>query len=374
MRAALLQPTQPSVIHVPPIVRPPLPLPLPRADRDGVPWADGLPWDGGQAPTSRDYCRADAWGVVVDGAPWVPGASSAYPERILTWFLDRWSLEWQRRILTTYAGLGYTHFFLSVADSLADVNQPAGSPPGAGKSLSEFRSTCELVKSYGLYVAVMLGSKYFATFPREPGLYCPHDMDPGQWAAYADPLLDALLPVVDEVVPAWEWNLWCRTAPDAITAIKHIGDRCHAAGVSCWLHFSPHYTSWFADGDPRGRFGFYDDLNTSIDGLNYQGVSDWTTQDAADRAVDTLWQFAQQPYGHKFRYWEDLAFVMFDGNPQRGTPPAYTDGVARGPACTPEDANCRGWYLMSTYDNVKGTDGKIWGFGNGGRRPDGSRI
>jgi len=313
---------------------------------------------------------------VIDGAPVVPGASSIHPERILSWFVDRYDLGFQREYLTEYAGYGYTHLYLSAADSLASPVQPPTAPPGAGRTLGQFVSTCELVKQYVPYVGVMLGSKYF-----QPG-----NMDPTQWAAYADPLLDALLPVVDEVVPAWEWDLWNRTAPDAITAIKHIGDRCHAAGVSCWLHFSPHVTSWFQDGDPRGRFGWYDDLNTSIDGLNYQGISDWTTQDAADRAVDTLWQFAQQPYGHKFRYWEDLAFWMFDGTPQHyyagqtlpdGSQIQNGDpriGTPRGPACTPEDANCRAWYLMCTYDNVKGTDGLVWGYGNGGRRLDGARL
>ena len=56
--------------------------------------------------------------------------------------------------------------------------------------------------------------------------------------------------------PIWEFDLWCRTAPDGVAIWKYLGDRCHAAGRSCWLHFSPHYTSWQAADDERGRFGW----------------------------------------------------------------------------------------------------------------------
>jgi hypothetical protein len=63
-------------VSAPPvIVRPPLPLPLPRADRDGVPWATTLPWD---PPHTRDYLRANLWGIVMPGAPWMPGLSSDF--------------------------------------------------------------------------------------------------------------------------------------------------------------------------------------------------------------------------------------------------------------------------------------------------------
>jgi hypothetical protein len=337
----------------PPIlVRPPLPLPLPRPDRDGVPWATSLPWDSGFAPIDRDYYRGDAWGVVMPGAPMIPGVSSRYPERILSWFVDRYPEKFQHEYLAKYAGYGYTHLTLSPPDSIQ----------GMGFTLAQFKDTCKRVKQYVPYLALNLASK----------LYQPRDMSPAAFQAYVDPLLDALLDIGDEFVPAWEYDLWNVPGPNAVTIHKHVGDRAHAAGKTCWQHYSAHVTSWFADGDPRGRFGWYDDLNYSTDGINYQGDPNWTTQDACDRAVDTLWQFAQQPYGHKFRYWEDLATLIFDGASQAD----LIDGawVARGPGMTPEDADCRGWYLACTYDNVKGTGGKIWGFGNGGRRPDGSRI
>jgi hypothetical protein len=365
MRTVLMHPTTRATSSRPPaIVRPPLPTPLPRADRDGVPWATMPTWAIPPNPT-RDYLRGNMWGVEMPGAPWVPGGSSVHPERILSWFVDRYALDFQKAYLAKYAGFGYSHFYLSPPDSIQ----------GFGRTLPQFVETCQLVKTYVPYLGIMLGSK----------VYQAHDMTADAWRAYVDPLLDALLEVGDEF-SIWEYDLWNLTAPTAVSVWRHVGERAHAAGKSCWLHFSPHVTSWFKDGDDRGRFGFYDDLGTTINGINYQGHFDWTSQDASDRAVDTLWQFAQQPHGHKFRYWEDIAILQFDGNPQSyyegqlladGSMIPAGDpriGTARGPGMTPEDGDCRGYYLSCVFDNVKHTAGVVWGYGNGGRRPDGSRL
>jgi hypothetical protein len=365
MRAAYAHPTTIAAPPGPqPIVRPPLPLPLPRADRDGVPWATIPTWTIPPNPT-RDYLRGNMWGVVMDGAPIVPGVSARYPERILSWFVDRYPLNFQRAYLTKYAGFGYSHLYLSPPDSIQGMHY----------TLEAFVKTCELVKTYIPFLGIMLGSK----------VYQPSNMDAATWQAYVDPLLDALLPIGDEF-SIWEYDLWNLTAPTAVDVWRHIGSRVRAAGKSCWLHFSPHVTSWFKDQDPRGRFGFYDDLGTTINGINYQGSPDWTTQDAADRAVDTLWQFAQQPYGHLFRYWEDIAILQFEGVSQvyyegqamsDGTFLPAGDpriGTPRGAPMTPEDGDCRGYYLACVFDNVKHTPGVVWGYGNGARRPDGSRL
>ena len=370
-----------ATITVPIIARPPLPPPMPNPTRDAHVWAVTLPWDvplsvsrqqrvrprvrtnlrvfdrhrghGGMAfevatrtswsapPVDRDYLRGDAWGVTMPGAPIVLGVNPDTKDLILSWFLDRYPLDFQKSYLLKYAGYGYTHLYLSPPDSLAPVD--AG---GAGQTLDQFVRTCRLVRSYGLYVGLNMASK----------VYQPAYMDPAQFAAYIDPLLDVLLDEADEFVPAWEWNLWNRTAPDAITMQRHVGQRAHAAGKTAWLHFSPHVTSWFADGDPRGRFGYWDDLQGDVDGINYQTDPNWTTQELQDRMVDTLWQFGQDGNRYKFRMWEDQATKQFWGQ------------------ATADDGDARGYYSVCTYDNVKWTDAKMWGFGNGGRQPDGSRI
>ena len=291
---------------------------------------------GAAAPTSRDYLRGDAWGVVMPDAPLIDGANAATKDQILSWFLDRYPIEFQRDYLTKYAGYGYTHFYLSPPDSIQ----------GYGRSLAEFVETCKLVQSYGLYVGVMLSSKYFQK----------QDMTVDEYIAYVDPLLEALLPVADEFVPFWEGNLYNIPGETHVNIARYVGQHAHAAGKSAWLHFSPHVTSWFADGDPRGRFGFWDDLAGDINGLNYQSNPEWTTQELMDRLVDTLWQFGEGGNLYKLRMWEDKATQQYNGH------------------ATPDDGDARGYLTACTYDNVKHTDAKIWGFGNGGRRADGSRI
>jgi hypothetical protein len=90
------------------------------------------------------------------------------------------------------------------------------------------------------------------------------------------------------------------------------------------------------------------------------------------RMVDTLWQFGERGNDYKFRMEEDLAFWMWDTDQVSvivdDTPPEQTVSV------TPEDANLRGYLACCTIDDVKGTSAKVFGYGNGGRMPDGSRL
>ncbi len=332
-----------------PSLRSPLVLP------PGSGYVTTLPWT---PPQTRDYLRADSWGVTLPGAPWVPGASSRHPERILSWFIDRYSKGWQDAYLDAYAARGYTHLKLSAADSMGPVDNGPNSPPGNGQSLQQFVETCGKVKQNCIkYVQVVLGSKYFQ----------PANMSAQQWADYADPIMDALTAarVVDEFILGWEWNLWNdpgsrNDPPDqrpTIAALRHAGQKAHAAGCSFWYHGGPENTSWFADQDPRGRFGFWEDLGNTIDGLNYQTYPTWSMEETQARIVDTLWQFGTSGNRWKFRFDEDQASLMFDND------------------LPDEDmANARGYAALCTTDNVRGTDAKVWGFGNGGRNLDGTAV
>lgn len=342
-----------------PIDRPPLPaFPQPINYRTEMPWTPPV------IPT-RDFYRGDAWGVVMPGAPVVPGASSKHPERILSWFIDRYTPDFQQEYLRIYAGYGYTHFTLSYADSCGPVDNGPNSPPGNGQTLEQFIATCLRVRSVIPYTHVMIGSKYFQ----------PWNMSAQQWADFADPIMDALFAAdaADEIVLGWEWNLWNTPGQPTIDAFKHAGRRCHQAGRSFWMHFSPHVTSWFADGDPRGRFGFYDDIAPDVNGLDYQTQGpNWSPQMLQARIVDSLWQFGERNNDVKFRLWEDYAAWMWDNDVVAvnvdDVPPPQNVPV------DPDHANLRGYIGCCTIDNVKHTDAKVWGFGNGGRLPDGSRL
>jgi hypothetical protein len=360
---ATLLPSFKSAPDIPVIVRGPL-LPFP----EPVNYYTALPWT--PPAEDRNFLRGDFWGVEMPDAPWVPGVGQKY-DRIFSWFLDRYPLDFQKEYLTKYAGFQYTHFLLSVGDSLGPPENP-GKTPGAGHTLDQFLETCALVKRYVKYCHVRLGSKDFQ----------PPNMTAQQWADYADPIMDALIAakVVDEFSLAWEMNLWNTPGKPLIDALRHCGGKAHAAGLSSWQHFSPHYTSWFADGDPRGRFGWYDDLaGGGVDGLNYQTMGpQWSPQMLQARMVDTLWQFGERGNDFLMRMEEDLAFWMWnsdtvacqvdDAVDANGQPVLTTVSV------TPEDANLRGYVGCCSKDDVKHTDAKIWGYGNGARLPDGSRL
>lgn len=336
-------------VPIPVIQRPPLPPWATPYTLPHIAGMDVLPWDGDVPPHSRDYLRADSWGVDMPGAPMVGGVSPNHPERILSWFLDRYSLDFQHAYLEKYASYGYTHLRLSYGDSCGPVDNGPNSPPGCGQTLEQLIATCLRVQSYGLYVRLMIGSKYFT----------PNFMSTQQWADYADPIMDACNAqrCVDEWTLGWEWNLWNHPGATTIDSFRHMGQQAHQAGCSAWMHFSSHVTSWFADGDPRGRFGFYDDLAHDIDGIDYQTFPEWSMEETQARIVDTLWQFGQRGNDYKFRFDEDQAAAMWDHDRPN-----------------PDDANARGYLAACTTDNVKHTDAKVWGYGNGARRPDGTAL
>jgi hypothetical protein len=357
----------------PPAARGPLPPYLqPINYRTVMPWTPPV--------ADRDYMRGDAWGVVMENAPIVGGTSTRHPERILSWFLDRYTLDFQKAYLEKYASFQYTHLKLSLADSCGKIDNGVNSPPGNAQTLDQFIETCALVKRYVPYTQVMLGSKYFADFEGRLG-NCPNHMSAQQWADWADPILDRLIAakVLDECILGWEWNLWNNPGEDSIEAFKHAGAKCHAAGVSFWQHFGPHYTSWQADGDDRGRFGWYDDIAGYVDGLNYQTMgAHWSPKMLQDRMVDTLWLFGQRGNDFKFRLDEDFATFMWDNDVVSVQVDDQVDDagnpVLTSVSVTPEDANLRDYIGCCTIDDVKHTDAKVWGYMNGGRRPDGSRL
>jgi hypothetical protein len=331
-----------------------------------------MPWE---PPTAdRDFCRGDAWGVEMPGAPQIPGTGRKY-ERIFSWFLDRYPLDFQEAYLEKYASYQYTHFKLSLADSCGKVDNGPNSPPGAGRTLEQFIETCQLVKRYVPYCQIMLGSKYFADFEGRLG-HCPNFMTGQQWADWSGPILEQLIAakVLDEVIPGWEWNLWNTPGLESINAYRFIGTMAHQAGISCWQHFAPHYTSWQADGDDRGRFGWYDDLAGYVDGLNYQTMGpSWSPQMLQARMVDTLWLFGERGNDFKMRLDEDYAFFMWDSDAWTGVVDEIPGNVQTLPT-TPDDANLRSYIGCCTIDDVKGTDAKVYGYMNGARRPDGSRL
>jgi hypothetical protein len=305
-------------------IRPPLP-PFPAGTYDHV-----LPWE---PPRTRDFLRADAWGVPVPGLPFVPRGSTEHPERALTYFLYKYSTDWWPEIFAAHKARGYTHFVLSWPDARSD----------GGWSIERFVEMCRAAQAAGFYTHIKLASKDFD----------PRDQTPEQWDRRLTPIITSLheARAADEL-GVWEWDSFNVPGAPTIRALTNIGSHAHAGGASFWLHFFAQHTSWFADGDRRGRYGFYDDLGTDIDGLDYQTKPEWSIEETQARLVDTLKQFANQGNRHKLRFFEDQATLQFTRD--------HPDE---------DDAALRGYLACCTAGPAR-----VWGYGNGARMPDGSPL
>ena len=311
-----------------------------------------LPWP---PPHTRDFLRGDFWAVEQPGLPAVPGGpsggSSEFPSRIITgldYKYDR--AAWWPRMVDRHRERGYTHWLRWASNALYDAPQYGGNP-----SINNFVDDCGLLKHLGMaYVIVSLTSKVYD--PRDPTLQ--------QYQDRVGPLLDALLAarVVDELIPGFEFDAFNVPGQTTVEIFKWVGRTGHQSGVSCWAHFYPHVTAWFADNDPRGRFGFWDDLGLDVDGLNYQADASWSVPELQARIVDSLWPFGEAGNLHKFRLCEDQAIRQFSGYPINNPHPDELDGAQRG------------FYGCCTIDNVKHTDARVWGYGNGGMDANGGWL
>lgn len=328
-----------------PVKQPPLP-PFPRVISFPT-YYNQIPWPSGKCPQERDFLRMDAWGVEIPDLPMVPGASTEPNRsrtRVLTYLLDRWPRDWQKRILTAHAERSYTHFLLSEADSRFGPGQ---------LSIQGLVDLCGLVKQYIRYVLMAIGSK----------VYNPQDQTPQQWADYAGPIMEALIAarVVDEFQIAWEWNLWNKPGQSTVDTFRWFGNMAHIGGCSCWAHYSSHVTSWQEDG--TDRLSFYRLIDGYVDGVNYQAYpvicgypwspprsgAAWDAGDFQARMQDTSLMFTHNGLQQKMRAMETTAIEQFTNeHPNEGE--ARTMGYLA--CCTPD----------------------IWGFGNGGSMPDGNPL
>jgi hypothetical protein len=329
-----------------------LPIVRPFPDPPSGSYDHVLPW---MPPQARDFLRGDFWAVVCPGLPAVPGGpsggSSEFPERVITGLDYKYDRKiWWPQMVDQQLARGYTHWLRWSSNALYDGPEFGGNP-----SVNKFVDDCGLLKRLGMaYVKVSLTSKVFD--PRDPTLQ--------QYQDRVGPLLSALLSarVVDEVLPGFEFDAFNVPGAPTIDIFKWVGQQVHPYGVSNWAHFFPEHTSWFADGDPRGRYGFWEDLGSDVDGLDYQADSSWDVPMLQAKIVDTLSQFGKQGNVHKIRLCEDQAIRQFSGYPTNNPHPDEYDGAARG------------FYACCTIDNVAHTDAKLWGYGNGGMYDDGTWL
>jgi hypothetical protein len=318
------------------------------------------------------WWRGDAWGLTVPGLPRVPGgADGPAQERVLTYFLDRYGMTWEQEILARYTSYGYTHISLSPQDAFAN-----------GYSEDQYVAMAVRCREAGLFVHHLMRSKYYT-----PALNTPvpttydatlnalrerfrHPPIPAQYGA--PPALTAATKLIERLLaedamqietPAWEMNYWspsvCRAMIDHDAAF--IGTRC-----LIMLHFYPHYISWQENHETPTDF--WKANYGKVDGICYQCDPYWTAGMMAARITDGLdrlapgglWGLGDSGRGHPIDYvvWETIASAQFNND---------DDGDAR--LADEEIGNLKGFECGNAPGRMVAR-----GFGNGGRRPDGTPL
>ncbi len=315
--------------------RSPLVMPVCKSCPSPYSYDKVLPWPNGKAPQSRDYLRANFWGIPIAGLPFIPGGSREHPERYISYlaefYPDRFRATWAAAALSR----GYTHDLASWPDARSR----------AGYWLPTFVESCKVRKARMPYLHVKLGSKDFD----------PPNQNLAQWRNALDPVMDDLAGIADEY-SFWEYNLFNTSGQVALDIHQYFGDKAHAQGASFWCHFSEHVPFW----DDRGDAYWWNTLRGHVDGLDYQGQlqwpwwkdsAAWDIGDLQARSVDILNLFAQT--GHKLRQFEPgTPALMFSGDrPDEGEGDAIGYLSACTKAATPP-----------------------YGFGAGARMPDGTAV
>lgn len=325
---------------------PPAPAPIARGPLGPFDRATTDPQTGAPLPVSTQlrepppppgtlrWWRGNAFGVTVPGLPAVAGGQTGpAQERMLTWFLDRFSADWQDRILAAHVARGYDRFVLSWPDSR-----------GAAQSIRNYVATTQRVQDAGLLPCHMLLSKvYDGTNPDPAGL---------------DPVIDALREA--NLIPlasiGWELNLF--NDPGHLQhVIDHVAGRLPITDQrALYVHFSPHYAAWQPDRPGGSGADFWKIQSGKLTGLLYQGNPDWSVGMLQARLNDVLVRLVQGGlWGLSQSFdvvaFETIATLQFNNqaDEDRG------DLVGFESLCAPGGH-------------------PVQGFGNGARYPDGSPL
>ncbi len=205
--------------------------------------------------TTTNWPRANWFSVEVPGLPWVDGQSSEHPFMVLSYFLQKYSPDWQAKILDAHAIRGYSHFMLSWTNARQD-----------GLTITDFVALALKAKSWGFVVHVMLAGKDTD----------PHDQDWNGLKSNVQPVLEALIAArAVDMVSMWECNLWNIPGAPFQSILQGIRDICIPAGVDQWVHFGTECVWW---GEPNylpNRTAWWAAQVGILTGILYQGDVNW---------------------------------------------------------------------------------------------------
>ncbi len=181
----------------------------------------------------RRFVRGNWFGHEVPGVPFVAGADSNAPQT-MSWFLYKYTPDWQATILRSYQQKGYLDYLLMYANAR-----------DGGLSDDQFFALCQQVVAAGLRLVVSWGSK---------GLD-PQDDTAAGWPTRAVPMLQRLIDatLIDKAIVCFEMDLW--NNPASIDGIIDLfAAVCGPAGVYLYVHWSADHDDWPLPGVSRSQW------------------------------------------------------------------------------------------------------------------------
>jgi len=283
----------------------------------------------GFTPAPR-YWQGNMCGVRVPGLPAVAGGAND-ASLVLSWFIDRYSLEDRQRIYAAWKARGYTHVLLSWPDSRV-----------YGRSAMDFQATCLELIAEGFYPCPML---------------CSKDHDPHNTAgvmANLSSVLPLLIGVVPLVCIGWELSLWL-SPTEVQELIDQIAPQFTLAGTRVYVHFQEAYMAFQQPGQYIADFwklnvgkleGVLAQKKLSQDNTQFR---DWI-HDCLVRCAGGFNMPADSGFGHPFD------FVMLEVSAQ----PQYNGGMSE------HDGDALGQFVIDSPP-VSGPAGtvSVQGSGNG---------
>ena len=212
------------------------------------------------------FWKGNMCGVRVPGAPAVNGGARD-ASLILSWFYDRYPVEWRATIRRTWKDRGLTHVLLSWPDARS-----------TGMSLDAFTAICQELIADGFYPCVFLTSK-------------DHDRaDVPTILAGLEPVLDALVGLVPMFCIGWELSLWL--SPTQVQQlIDAIAPRIlqQQPDTRVYVHFQEGYPSFQQPG--KTVADFWNPNVGKLTGLLYQKLLSQNDAQFRDSLKDCLERF-----------------------------------------------------------------------------------
>lgn len=300
-------------------------------------------------PTSPDllFYRGNFCGIRVPGVPGVPGGVNATvpggdTSLVMASHLDRYPIEWQHRILETYASYGYTHF-----------QQSIGFSEDAGKTIPEYVATAKLIQSYGLYVDHwFLGA----------GKYNTRDMDRTYWAPILQPWFDGLFAqsAVDACCVGWQLDGFNKEDAPIQSIIDYFAEQCVPRGIPLATHWINGAGTWTAT---LSREQWWRNQKGKLSWFHHQGPTasqGSTVPDYQARLCDTLNPFGNGRFGTSGLFGDrPFGLVVYECSAQDQYDERSTEA----------EGDQRGMLLCCTKASAQ-----VSGYGNGARRQDGGPV